>query len=527
MLSVNLISNEALIETPFVKVDIGNYSFGVYRRDSIGAGQIRITYPNYIQKLTINKINGSVNQYTLEIIYPITANDDPNFFEKVFSSVSDTRRIVFSYGDFSTPHYIYANEEAIITDVHSSFDINGSKISYTVKAVSSAAVSLSGNYTFPKRTAKPSEVIKEVLYQNNKYNLLSVFKGMKDKSRILSAGFIAGDDKAVTLQMQQNMSPFDYIVYLVSCMVPAADTGNGSINRTIYCLTIDEDRDNLYGGPYFKVTKVQRNTSSLEAIAAYTVDVGYPTRNVVLSFNIENQQGYSILYGYNNDINSYNYGKRIGDDGNMDYVYAPPLTSSKQLHLATEYDKNWWTRATEFPIQVKMVIKGLLRPAMLMSYIKVNVWFFGRKHIASGYYIITAQTDEIGYAGFRTTLTLTRVAPDGDIDTVVGLFGENVNYSEDATNRRLLNAKIRATDKERLSETANSNVQTGQQKIRTASELSQTKLSSISPVAVHQGQTGRSSTITVSHDAEKLVTNQKTTNPSVAPGVITPTYNQK
>ena len=30
------------------------------------------------------------NQYTLQIDYPIRPNDDPNFFEKVFSSVSGT-----------------------------------------------------------------------------------------------------------------------------------------------------------------------------------------------------------------------------------------------------------------------------------------------------------------------------------------------------------------------------------------------------------------------------------------------------
>lgn len=425
MISVNLCSSEALIETPFIKVDIGDYTFGVYRRDSIGAGQTRISYPDYVQKLTVDKINGTVNRYTLEIAYPITPDSDPNFFEKVFSSVSNTRKIVFSYGDFSVPHYIYADEEALITDVTTRLDMQSARITYTVKAVSSAALSLGGNYTFTKKVAQPSRIIREILY-GGQYNLLSVFTGMQDKAKVDQAGLLAADDKVVTIEMQQNMSPFDYITYLVSCMSPSADTTTGSVNRTLYCLAIDEDRENLFGGPYFKIQKVQRNTASLDAIAAYTVDIGYPGKNVVVGFDVENQQGYSILYDYNNEISSYNYGKRIDDNGNLSYVYAPPLTSSKQLHLTTEYDKYWWTKMTEFPIKVTMTIKGLLKPAVLMSYVKVNVWFFGRKHVTSGYYIITAQKDEIGMSGFKTTLSLLRVAPDGDIETSAGLFGETV-----------------------------------------------------------------------------------------------------
>jgi hypothetical protein len=44
-----------------------------------------------------------------------------------------------------------------------------------------------------------------------------------------------------------------------------------------------------------------------------------------------------------------------------------------------------------------------------MTYVKLNVLFYGRKHISSGYYIITKQTDTIDQSGFRTTLNLTRI----------------------------------------------------------------------------------------------------------------------
>jgi hypothetical protein len=46
----------------------------------------------------------------------------------------------------SMPSYIYKNEEAIITKVRQSFNIKGGgEISYTINAVSSAALSAGGN----------------------------------------------------------------------------------------------------------------------------------------------------------------------------------------------------------------------------------------------------------------------------------------------------------------------------------------------------------------------------------------------
>lgn len=50
---------------------------------------------------------------------------------------------------------------------------------------------------------------------------------------------------------------------------------------------------------------------------------------------------------------------------------------------------------TQFPIKATMTIKGLLRASILMSYIRVNVYFFGRKHTSSGIYAITKQEDKI------------------------------------------------------------------------------------------------------------------------------------
>ena len=65
---------------------------------------------------------------------------------------------------------------------------------------------------------------------------------------------------------------------------------------------------------------------------------------------------------------------------------------------------------TEFPISATLVIKGLIRPALLMTYLRVNTYFYGKKHVSSGLYIITKQEDKIDGSGYRTILSLTRIA---------------------------------------------------------------------------------------------------------------------
>ena len=103
----SLLSSQARIQVPWVKVTIGSYTFGVFTKSARQEAKndqgfykaYNVQYPNYVKSLNIVKINGQVNQYALTINYPVRAEDDPNFFEKVFSSVNNTRKIVFTYGD--------------------------------------------------------------------------------------------------------------------------------------------------------------------------------------------------------------------------------------------------------------------------------------------------------------------------------------------------------------------------------------------------------------------------------------------
>ena len=70
--NLSLLSTSARVETPFIKVTIGNYTFGAYQKtttlESDGNGSYilnKVQYPNYVQSLKVQKINGTVNKYTL------------------------------------------------------------------------------------------------------------------------------------------------------------------------------------------------------------------------------------------------------------------------------------------------------------------------------------------------------------------------------------------------------------------------------------------------------------------------------
>lgn len=415
MANISLLNSPSRVEIPYIKVQIGTYVFGVYSKTS--AKEIdekgfykaaKLVYPNYVKSLQIVKINGKVNQYTLVLVYPITANDDPNFFEKIFSSVSKSRKIIFSYGDMSMPTYIYKNEEAIITDVRTQFNIASSTITYTVSAVSSAALLSSGVYTFMASPfpVKPSDKIKELL-TNSYYGLSEVFYGMKDKAAVERMNLIPGDDKAVKLETKTNISALDYLSYLVSCMIPASAPLYEVKQRDIYILTILDDTSGELGGPYFKISKA---ISKITRPDAYYIDIGYPTANIVLDFQLQNQENFSIFYDWQKKLNTEEYTYRIDDEGNLELEYAPIISSKNDYYRTRIEDQTWWTKITEYPVSATITLKGLLRPAILMTYVNLNVYFFGWKHISSGTYIVTKQVDRIDESGSVTTLSLTRVA---------------------------------------------------------------------------------------------------------------------
>ena len=421
----SLLSSQARIQVPWVKVTIGDYTFGIFDDATKAWGKSQagfyrsfsIQFPQYIKTLEVTKINGQVNKYTLQINYPITQHDDPNFFEKVFSSVSSTRKIIFTYGDAETPAYVYKNEEAIITGVRQAFDLQSSAINYTVSAVSSAALSTDGNITVlgtsNGKKVKPSDEIKK-LFRTNR-SLQNTFTGMSvaDLDRL-----IAGDDMEVEVESKRNISAIDYINYLAGCMVPQGSAPG--LSKEIYIMTIYDDsitsadRSRSRKGPYFTVTKV---STIMERGDAYEIDIGINTSTIVRSFQIDNQENYSIYYEYQKLAHPENYVRRIGADGLWEDKYAPTSMIREDKTDIKSYDQVWWTKATQFPINATIQIQGLLRPATLMQYVKLNVIFpGGNKHISSGLYIVTRQVDNIGPNGYATNLGLTRIK--GDMDRI-------------------------------------------------------------------------------------------------------------
>jgi hypothetical protein len=195
-----------------------------------------------------------------------------------------------------------------------------------------------------------------------------------------------------------------------------ASSSQGNINNEIYILTLHDEtvQDTLYsntpslGGPYMKVTKTSH---IIERADAYEIDVGYNTSTIVQAFSIEQQENWAMLYNYNSELSPSTYVRRLDKYGGWIDEYAPMATSGNNRFLTREEDKVWFTKMTKYPISASIRVLGLLRPAQLMQYVRLNVYFpGGNKHVSSGLYIITKQVDEINSSGYFTNLSLTRIS---------------------------------------------------------------------------------------------------------------------
>ena len=414
---MDLLSINSRVAVPLIIVQIGDYSFGLYDKTKTNLeingryyAAMKVTYPNYMESLKVTKVNGTLNSYVLTIVYPITQNDDPNMMDKVFSSVSSSRKIVFTYGDCATPSFMYRNEEAIITNVRSTIDIASSKITYTVEAVSSSLVTMSGTYNFNRyANKKPSELIKQILFTKT-YGLQDVFYGMHSREQVEQLGLILGDDRAVTIEAKKNITILDYLNYLVSCMSNQNDKPNATEKTTRYVLTIHDDTSGLLDGPYFRINKIYTDAASSSSIDYYQLDIGYPNKDLVVQFSVDDDQSYPLLYNYASTVNRNDYVYRIDDTGGISEIYSPSFSNSNQLYLTTEADRTYWAQLTQFPIHATLQIRGLLRAIILMSYIRINTYIFGKPfNGGTGLFLVTKQVDNISKNGYTTTLSLVRV----------------------------------------------------------------------------------------------------------------------
>lgn len=414
----NLLTYPSLVESPYIIFTVGDYKFGTYSERNINDA-IHVNYPNYIQSMTIQKVNGQVNQYTINLVYQIQFGDDPNLLDRIFSTVG-YGKVKISYGDWSSPTFIYKEEEAIITNLTSNVDFGSSRINYTVKCTSDALMLAGGYHSFPRHESmKPSDLISDLL-KNNTYGITDMFPGMSNYSKVVERGLIATDDQPVEIEAQ-NMDVLSYINYLVTCMSSvtnayADEDDSGVIKDSVYMMSI---YDNTFGedglnGSYFKVVKINSSMAALATSGVYSVDIGFPTDTLVMGFSVLNNNSWALLYNYSDKVEESKYIYSIDNDGNVITKYSPSIAVSSTDLKMKEKQKTWWTEMTQFPIKAELELKGLVRPAMLMTYIRINALFYGQRHVASGLYTVTKQVDTISGSGYRTKLTLLRIAGDND-----------------------------------------------------------------------------------------------------------------
>lgn len=413
MKKADLVTIPTMVESPFIIATIGGYTFGSFSRASyMNSGiAINVDFPDYMKSLNITKVNGTVNTYTLTFSYQVAYGEDPNKLDKIFSKASTDRKIKLSYGDWNAPSYIYKEETGIITSVTSSLNLSNSSIDYSLNCTSDAIGLTSSTFTFPAKTAKPSDVLKDML-NNVRYGLKQVFTGMQNINNVLANGLIASNDKVMKLSAQRGVTPLEYINYLVNSMVDVNESGGSQLGKSKYFLSIHDDVTNDFGGTYFKVSEIGQSSEQSPSADTYEINVNFPSDNYITQFNVQNDQSWSILYEYSQEVNKNTYSYKLNNEGKLVITEAPSLIR-KSNGAISESERNWWSLMTSFPITATLTMKGLARPSLLMSYVKLKVWFHGgQKHISSGLYVITKQQDTIDSNGYKTTLTLLRVGED-------------------------------------------------------------------------------------------------------------------
>lgn len=393
----DLLSSYNLIQFPFVSVKLGNNTFGIMRKGNVKLGLVNtetISYPDLIQSLTISKIEGSFNTYTLTLKYPITQGSDPNFIDKIISQVGIGGKIIFSYGDLNSTVSTYTNEEAILLKSTQQFDMQSAVIQYTITASSSQQLSTNTTYNFiAKNNTKPSSIIKNII-NSNSYNFKDLFPNQK-------TSYIADDDKPVNIEAKTGVGLLEYLRYLVSLMVSVSS----GVSYKLYI-------SSAFGESYLKVIKVNKSSTDTSLDVSYNIVIGYPSSNLVLNFSIDSDTSWAAYYNYANEVVSGQYAKKLSSDGNIQYTYSPILYTNTTTGVYNSNEEAWWNNMINYPITASLTLKGLCKPVLLASYLNIENYFFGQKHTSSGVYIVTSQQDQISAAGYTTKLGLQRVGGD-------------------------------------------------------------------------------------------------------------------
>ena len=162
-----------------------------------------------------------------------------------------------------------------------------------------------------------------------------------------------------------------------------------------------------FGGPYFKITEVSKK---IDYSNSYELVVGFPTINIIKDISISDSENYALFYDYTQELHNEEYVERLDPKtGEWIQEYAPIISSRNSDYRTRTEDTSWWNKVSAYPIKTTVRIKGLLKPIILMQYIKLKILYFGKPYIDSGLYIVTEQIDDVGTGGYTTTLSLTRI----------------------------------------------------------------------------------------------------------------------
>ena len=385
-----------LVEAPYIELNIGGYKIGGYK------GSLDL-YPNYITGMSIDKTSGELNEYTIHLVHQVRVGDDPNALDKVFSK-NQFNKITIKYGD-STSGATFKDTNAIINNVSMNRDYASAKIMYTINATSAGHFVTAHSMNFEALDGKPSDRIRKLLYNSSiSSELLEAFPAMKSKT--IASKLIPSNDAPIHMDKVTNTDPITYINYLVSCMSNASEK-NKTIKNSVYFIYYTDDAKK---GAGFEIREVKKGSISNNYNAVYEVNVGYPNENNIFGFQLTNNQNWSIMYDSHMSKAQDEYYYTIEGSGNIKKIYSPALSQSSDE--MQEVDKNWWTFMTQFPVTATLTMRGLLRPAFLTNYIKINTVFYGQKHISSGLYTILEQKDTLDGNGFRTNFSLIRVGDE-------------------------------------------------------------------------------------------------------------------
>lgn len=389
----------SLIATPFVTCKFAGVEFGLATKFN---NRTKTREAHYVTSLTIaKKASGAVNTYDMTMDYVVTPGADPNYIDLLISSAQD-RKIFFTYGDASQPEYSFRNEQAMITKIVPNLNFSASAISYTFTATSSVSLGYAVQRNYPKKArVKPSDEIYNLLYKEDS-GLLELFTGMRKRSKVEENGWISSKDVPVALEAQNDISPLQYLRFLLSQM-QAED-------KSFFAMLI-HDEPTTEDGPYFEIVNSATHQGKGNTYSV-GIDVGYPSDTQVYQFTPSQATSLALVTAYQEKIDKPR-SININEFGDPNIVATPSMAIKNGK--ASSALLQWWKSLTAFPITATLKTRGLIKPTILCDFLKIDIYFFGQKYNYSGYYMVTAQKDVVSRDGYSTELSLVRVKGEDDV----------------------------------------------------------------------------------------------------------------